>query len=399
MRCDLVVVGGELEAYVAALRAAASGARVRLLKPGGGSLHYSGGGIGVHKTVQGESSCFEAIESLGAQHPYRLIGAEKTRYALNWFFDRLSARRMNHIVRESNLPAISAGGTTTPLYAIPFAMATVERIAGRKAVFIDLEGYLDGLPNLCAANLNERNYRVSVVRVDAPARGDSVRIARALDREAAIFFENIRSILPSDTDIAIFPAVLGLDRHIEVVAEAERILGCDVAEIPTMPPSVMGLRLENALRAELSAAGVSVYEDIRSLHSDFTNGACVAITDSNGVSHIASSFIAANGGVLMGGLTVDTAGRVIDSVFRTDVLQTGPLCDPAAEYVQDALNRCGVEVDAELRPRVGGQEVSNVFVTGAQLPHFNPSVESSGEGVAIATAYKAAENALKLCGQ
>jgi anaerobic glycerol-3-phosphate dehydrogenase len=38
-------------------------------------------------------------------------------------------------------------------------------------------------------------------------------------------------------------------------------------------------------------------------------------------------------------------------------------------------------------------------VTGAQLAHFNPSVEISGEGVAIATAYRAAENALKFCGR
>jgi len=399
MKCDIVVIGAELESYVAALRAAELGARVRLLKPGGGSLHYAGGGIGVHKTAENECSCFEAIESADERHPYRIIGTEKTRRALNWYFDRLSACRLDHTVREANLPAISAAGATIPLYAVPPTMATVDSIVGRKAVLIDLDGHLDGLPNLCAANLNDRNYRVSVIRIDAPATGDSVRIARAFDRNSEQFFERLRPLLPVDTEIAIFPAVLGLERHREIVAEAVRILGCAVAEIPTMPPSVMGLRLENALRAELRSAGVSVFDAVHSLQADFKNDTCTSLTDTNGVSHAAPTFIAANGGVLMGGLSVDTSGRVIDPVFGADVLQTNPLSDPTSDSVQEALNRCGVEVNCELRPRVGECDIANVFVVGAQLAHFNPSVELSGEGVAIATAYAAAENALRYCGR
>ena len=51
------------------------------------------------------------------------------------------------------------------------------------------------------------------------------------------------------------PAMLGLRDPHEVLADVEHRLGRRVFEIPTLPPSVPGMRLYEILRSALRAAG------------------------------------------------------------------------------------------------------------------------------------------------
>jgi glycerol-3-phosphate dehydrogenase subunit B len=193
----------------------------------------------------------------------------------------------------------------------------------------------------------------------------------------------------------IFPAVLGLRRHGSVIALAEGTLGVPVAEVATLPPSVFGLRLYQLVMKALKAAGITLHSDIRGLRGKLTNGVCELLVDEKGNEYSAEKFLAANGGILMGGLEVDSRGIIHEPVFDLDVHQTYPLniSDPAR--VPDALHRAGVLADRYLRPMLNGRPVSNVHVTGALLAHWNPIEEISNEGVAITTGCAAADFALE----
>ena len=61
------------------------------------------------------------------------------------------------------------------------------------------------------------------------------------------------------------PACLGLTSHPEVWRDMHERLGALIFEIPTLPPSVPGLRLENALRNRALKAGVRLIEGSRAL--------------------------------------------------------------------------------------------------------------------------------------
>src|SRR5437773_900514 len=54
------------------------------------------------------------------------------------------------------------------------------------------------------------------------------------------------------------PAVLGLQDHAEALADAVNALGHPVFEIPTLPPSVPGLRLYEALTARATQRGAAM---------------------------------------------------------------------------------------------------------------------------------------------
>ena len=63
------------------------------------------------------------------------------------------------------------------------------------------------------------------------------------------------------------------------------------------------------------------------------------------------------------------------------------------------ISLTGVAVNERLQPLLAtGAAVENVFVTASNLPHWDPVHEGSGEGVALATAHKAAAEVLSLLG-
>ena len=59
-----------------------------------------------------------------------------------------------------------------------------------------------------------------------------------------------------------FPAVLGLEHNAEAWRDLSDRLGVPAFEIPTLPPSVPGMRLFNAFKASLTHAGVPILLDM-----------------------------------------------------------------------------------------------------------------------------------------
>jgi glycerol-3-phosphate dehydrogenase subunit B len=225
--------------------------------------------------------------------------------------------------------------------------------------------------------------------------GDSIRVARALDCCDRSFFENVRKRLPTKIEIALFPAILGLDHADKVLNLASEILDVTVLEIATLPPSVFGLRLYQQLMKSLIEGGVDIHPHVRGLHGRTKNGTCELLRDRNGQEYRAEKYIVAGGGVLMGGLSVDSRGEIREPILGLDVDQTNSLGLDEPNSMIDALHRAGAKTDEHLNPSIDGRTLTNVHVAGAVLAQWNPVDELSNEGVAIATGKAAADFALE----
>jgi glycerol-3-phosphate dehydrogenase subunit B len=102
---------------------------------------------------------------------------------------------------------------------------------------------------------------------------------------------------------------------------------------------------------------------------------------------VADSFVLATGGIAGAGFRGRHDGTLEEGVFGLRV--TGP---PHEQWFSDdplvphPLERAGIEVDEELRP----PELDNVRVIGAALAGMHALDERCGDGVALASAHRAA---------
>ena len=121
------------------------------------------------------------------------------------------------------------------------------------------------------------------------------------------------------------PAVVGLDNHAAAMDALRQATQASIFEIPTLPPSVSGIRLHRALRSRLDALGVRVEVgmDIIGFHAEHGEIRWVETeTSSRPMRHRAARFLLATGGVLGGGFTGDAGGRFTEDVF--DLPLTAP---------------------------------------------------------------------------
>jgi glycerol-3-phosphate dehydrogenase subunit B len=262
---------------------------------------------------------------------------------------------------------------------------------------VRFDGHRDLPAGLLLAALRDAGVDAQPVTVPSPsANCDNLGIARGFDRQAdpAGWFASIAAQIPAGTGVALFPAVLGLDRHETIVAAAASALGATVLEVPTLPPSVPGMRWTRRLESELADSGCLFRRGVRIVAADRDGDRIRAVVDENGRRIETAAVVLATGGVLMGGLDVDADGRIRETALGLDVAQANPLAAGSPTEVLAALHGAGIETDSSLRPcRNGAASWCNVFVTGRGLAHWHPAEEISAEGVSIVTGWLAAQSA------
>lgn len=402
MRSDVVVLGCELDGLVAALRLLRAGCTVRILAGGGGSLHYASGGLHVlgHAGNGQDSgrSPLDLAQGLPERHPYRRTGGEALAAALAWMVEIARSLGLDLVGGERNISALTVLGRSVPVL-FPTGVQAAAAMPAGEVLVVRFRGHRDYPAWLLLAALRAGGVPVRLVEAEPPKGArDNAGLAAAFDglTEPEAYF---RATMPRSCGapaLALFPAVLGLNAHRRVVAAAQEALGCPCREVPTLPPSIPGIRLSGALIAAIHAERGLLHMGQRAVSAVVDGRRCQAVVDPAGRTYKAAAFVHAQGGVLMGGLEVGSDGTIREPVFRLPVHQTRPL-DAAPGDVPRALHETGIEVDERLRPLSGGGvAVKNLFVTGRMLAHWDPVSEASAEGVSVATGWAAAEAALDL---
>lgn len=352
MKSDVVVIGAGIAGYAAALRLRRAGASVTLVSAGLGGLPlstgtvdvlgYLGGSAGVYgeaadqherRRIARPLETIESAELLPAWHPYRRVGAQNVRAGASHFAelvgpdlltDRSGDDGENHLLA-------SAVGAVRPSYLIQPSMAAGDLRAGGKYVVVGLARLKDLPAELVAGNLNRAELpgggKISArpLTIDLEIREGEhdtspLNHARGLDQPRVR--ERLATALEGRVfadETVLLPAVLGMDNP-GVAQELSARLGVPVAEIPTVPPSVPGVRLENRLNRLAASERVRTMQGGAVVgHETTADGKrleSVTVASSGHPQKIqAEQFVLAAGGFESGALHMDSYGTITDTVL------------------------------------------------------------------------------------
>jgi glycerol-3-phosphate dehydrogenase subunit B len=188
-----------------------------------------------------------------------------------------------------------------------------------------------------------------------------------------------------------------------VWTELSDALGRTVFEIPTLPPSVPGIRLYRRLVASLKAAGGRVVIGPRVIGAQGSGGRIEGVqvdTGARATTYRTGAVVLASGGVSAGGIALDSRWRLTETIFGlplTGVPQAGePRFSPV--YFRDhPVDRAGLTIDDRGRPIDSRGEVvwENLYAAGAMLAGSRPWAEKSGNGISLATGWHVAGSILE----
>ena len=410
MNYDTVVIGAGLAGLTAALRLADEGERVLLVAKGVGSTHLAPATIDVlgfdRGRVESPAQALPAFAAGNPDHPYARLSSGLIAASLDWLKARLLVLGYQGGLDE-NLLLPTAVGAVKPSALAPETMAAGDLRVGGCFVFVGL-GLKDFYPGYLADNLAETRPNGQVVsaralEASAPVTGEadrtSVGFARLFEQPAFldVLVRELAGKFEPDERVG-FPAVLGLARAGEVWRELEARLERPVFEVATLPPSLPGIRLYEAMTAALRKAGGRIHVGEPVVGGETADGRVEAVATQlagRATTYRARSFVLATGGFASGGLHVDSYGKVSERVF--DLPLAGAPDPGSPRFLPDyfdehPLNRVGVAVDDRLRPvDADGRPIyENLHASGAALAGALPWREASGNGLSLATGYAAA---------
>ncbi len=410
---DVAVIGAGLAGMAAAILAGNRGLRTVQIGNAGALLFSSGmfDLMGVHpvEALRSWSDPWAAMAAVAhdiPDHPYAKLNAVALREAFLEIWHALDAAGLAYNQPgDCNIEVVTSLGTIKNTYCLPQTMATGATALAARAptLLVDFEGLREYSARGIAATLASRWPGLRTLRLAYPPAGVAgetyaAHIARSLERteNRAQLVELIRPHLQEARAVGL-PAVLGLSRTAVIAAEMSRDLGMPVFEIPTMPTSVPGLRLKDAL--ECAVAARHVRRIVQSRVTGVTANAdsfelCLDAGRSTTPSVRAKNLVLATGRFMGGGL-------VADRHAIREPLMNLPVAQPASRAAWHstdlldakghAVNRAGLEVDEHFRPQdAAGKTVHpRLFAIGVILSHHDWTRMKCGAGVAIGSAVAA----------
>ena len=415
---DLAVVGTGIAGVAASIFALNRGLRVALVG-NTGALAYTTGYLDLMGSFEKQnfshvSDPWQAVETLAAEDPkHPLAGIEQTeiRDSFTEFVSFIGECGIAYSQPgDTNLTALSPVGTLKKTLCVPQTMlAGVTACADKsRCLIVDFEGLRGFSGAQIVANLGPEWSGLSHARIEVPGMLHREIypevLARALEvagnRET--FAEAVKAVA-GDAEVIGMPAVFGMHDPDKTLVELERLIGRPLFEIPTMPPSVPGIRLREMVEQYFPQKGVTLIPQQKVTSVDFEDESVVLHTaDSYGPIRInAQTVVLATGRFISGGLDAGVDGI-------TEPLLDLPITQPESrdqwyqhQYMGDTgheVHKAGVEVDASFRPLAeSGEPVhQRLFAAGILLAHQDWIRSRSGAGIAIATAFKAVESAAAL---
>jgi glycerol-3-phosphate dehydrogenase subunit B len=412
MTAESVVIGAGLAGLTAALRLTEHGHHVVVVARGVGATHLAPATVDVlgylgNERVDSPATSLQRLLARAPDHPYARVTRAGLEAALTWFSARMA--RLGYAGSlDENLLLPTAIGVGKPSALAPATMSGGDLRAGGRFVFVGFRGFKDFHPSLIADNLVRARLPVAVaaraleLALPAGRLGDvgGRRLAGRFDSNnySDWLVDSLAHKVDPDERIGV-PAVLGLRRAEETWQELESRLERRVFEVPTLPPSIPGMRLYDSMTAALRAAGVRVVLGATAVGATTRDGDIEAVEVTNAsrtVSYPVQSVVLASGGFASGGLQLDSRGSTREIIFDLPLIRVpgaGEVRFEPGYFDDQPLAGSGVAVDERMRPVDGGDTpvYGNLYAAGAIIGGAVPWKEKSGTGISIATGYAAAE--------
>ncbi len=414
MKQDVVVVGGGLSGFTAALMCAEQGAAVTLIFAGAGTLPLSGGVIdvlgfdGQKREVQNPAA---ALSALPSKHPYRKMGVESLQGAIDWFKD--FAARYGHPYEgelTTQIPVATAAGTIKPTCLAPRSLNGSPLVAAKRIVVVGIVGLKDFYERLVAAALPKifADKEITAVTVDLHIGGKRdmtmLDVARRLDepKTQEAFVNALKPYVANETAF-VTGQILGMNSVTAV--DTEERLGAPIRETTGLPPAVNGLRLAKIYERAIIDAKINTVRGAKVIAAKRDGRRIVSVTAKAAArenEYFADAFILATGGFYGGGIVMERFNEPYEPIFNLPVDFIAETDDdlPTDIFagVPQKFALTGLMTDEHLRSIDGAGKLvaENLFVVGKNLSGYDYCFEHSGNGVALASAYKASHECLCL---
>ena len=293
---------------------------------------------------------------------------------------------------DDNRSVLSALGTSKISCLIPSTMAAAPQENNNGSIhIITFQGLKDFYPGYIVSRRGRTKFSV----YDA---GISTTMSLASRFEEKEFFEKFIAWLEKqniDEEMLAFPAVLGMESATNIVNTLSILTKKPVFEIPTIPPSMPGRRLFNALKNNFRQKGGAIYWAWPVAGTEKTGKIIEAVsTNSAGRPNSinAKAFILATGSFVGGGLTA-TRETIEENVFNLPVHIPGPReawFDNDYFSCNHGISKSGIMTDASMRPI--DSPWKNIFICGSILADTEILKNGCGHGLALATAHAAAQS-------
>lgn len=413
LKTDVLVIGAGLSGLIVGWQLSKSGLRTHVITKGWGATHWHSGCIDIlgRQPFGHYDNVTSPVESLtklikeNPAHPYALSGIELIDKAVSSYIKLFAENNYPfHGSLLNNMLLPTSVGTLRPTCLAPETMINGDFSqfnSRQNCLIVGFSQFVDFYAEFAAENLKNLGYNVEGITLNLPGLSSlnfvtGRVIAEKLDRSELIteIAQALRPHLDGVTVIG-FPAVLGLQNFMQVKSRLENELRLPIFEIPTLPPSIPGIRMQHILVKAIEKNGGRVTEGLQVIDAQCQNHHVTHVISeaaSRQKLHNSNTFVLATGGFLGGGYITDSDGYARDSVFSLD------LCAPQdhTNWFEDdflapsghPIYKIGIPVNAHFQPVQDGKPIyNNLFIAGCSLPYFDPLQERSLEGVALTSAF------------
>ena len=410
---DIIIIGGGLSGLTAGISLQRKGWHVAIATSGPCTLNTFSGSLellGYDDEGHAVAHPLDAIASLSPGHPYSKIGAGQI---------AALAQEAQDLLCEAGISlkgdALANHWRITPMGVAKPAWLTLDdcltstdgrTLPSPHAIIVNIAGFLDFPVEFIRAGLEQMGTQTTVctipvktmqTRRSSPYETRATTIARMMDNDETLrdFAEAIlTSHIPHLTShIILLPAVFGLTNN-DAIKKLRSMIDSPVYVIATLPPSLLGVRMQTQLRNYFTQLGGKIFHDAKVTAGTIRDNEIVSIATGYSETVEASYYILATGSFQSHGLVADYR-RIVEPLFGLDIdanVKEFNLKATGSFFEPQPFMTYGVHTDSTFHPFKSGQPISNLYAIGSILSGHNTHHQSDGTGVSMLTALAAAQD-------
>jgi glycerol-3-phosphate dehydrogenase subunit B len=433
MKFDTLIIGGGLAGLTCGIRLQQNGQRCAIVSGGQSALDFSSGSMDLlNQLPNGEivSNLAQGLTELSVQqpqHPYSLLGADKV-LAKATEFEQLAQTLQLNLKQggQYNHLRLTPLGSLRPTWLSPASVPTFEQnektLSPQKIAVLGIEGFNDFQPELLCENMKQlphfAQWQIHFSYLHIPEldhlRSDarefrSINISQALEHK--LNFQQLVAELKKSAagaNIAFLPACFGLDND-DFLQQLQQACGIKLFELPTLPPSLLGIRQHHLLRQAFEQAGGIMMKGDNVLRAEMTENRVTALYTrlNEEVALTADHYVLATGSFFSNGLIADF-DKIIEPVFGLDLLlptieseQNMPSALQRSRWTHSRFaeaqpyQQFGVKINARCQSQKQGKTIENCYAIGAVVGGYDAIHQGCGSGVAVVTALTTADQILQ----